>query len=243
MRARKQPLPPHSVNHEEDELISDREAVFASRRSVRGSEDVESEEGVESLAEDGGHRREMKSRMDQRHFLPASLSRHLYSHSPPQAPLHGHQPLYYGHPPHHYKSRSAPMSHGPSTSTSHKYVGGSMSQGISPMTSRQDRGYPHGRPHSHSISHPPRGHCHVPRPVIGRQLSMDDDIDADAEGEADMDADSRDAERNYIYGGAKNGNPAITPGANSSRSVNMARPLPRRPLPMGLADLDSTTGR
>ena len=115
-----------------------------------------------------------------------------------------------------------------------------MSRGISPTTSRQDRGYTHGRPHSHSISHPPRGHTHVPRPVIGRQLSMDDDVDADAEGEADMDADCRDAERNYIYGEDKNGKPTT---ANSSRAVNMTRALPRRPLPVGLADLDSTAGR
>jgi len=241
LRTRKHPLPPPPVHYEEDELISDREAVHTRTTTVaRASEEVESEEGAESTAEDERERkREVKARIDQRHFPPPPSFRHSYSISRHEPPLY-HSPQH--HHPHHYKSRSAPTVY-ESPTTGHRYAGGSMSQAISPHH-RNDHRNPHlGRPLPHSIAYSSSArYPHSSRQANGgRRPSLDHEMDSDADGEADMDADG-DAEVDD-EGQSKRGlrSPPIIGGSNSSRHINLSRPIPRRLL--GLADLDSSAGR
>ena len=238
LRIRKHPLPPPPVHYEEDELVSDREVVHTRTTTVaRASEEVESEEGAESTAEDERERKtQVKARVDQRQFPPPPSFRHSYS-------ISRHEPLYHSqqqqHHPHHYKSRSAPTVY-ESPTTGHRYAGGSMSQAISPH--RNDHRNPHlGRPLPHSIAYSPARYPHSSRPANGRRPSLDHEMDSDADGEADMDADG-DAEVDD-EGQSKRGlrSPPIISGSNSSRHINSSRPIPRRLL--GLADLDSSAGR
>jgi hypothetical protein len=244
MRGRKQIIPP-SVHHEEDELASDRDLPPTSRHcvAIRGSEDVESEEGVDSNVESERSRRnEIKSRADQRHIPPQTSSRHLYG--PPSYSGHGHHPVFYTQqtqPHHHHKSRSAPTLYG-LPQTHHKFPGGSMSQAISSPSYRHDRGQHYSRSHSTHNG----GNTHISRPSNGRRPSLHEEMDLDADGDADMDADG-DLEGDSPYDGDKCGDGPTTPPANngtsSSRSVNFVRVLTRRPWPVGLADLDSPAGR
>jgi hypothetical protein len=243
MRGRKQTLP-SPIAHEDDDLASDRDHAPVSRQSVaiRGSEDIESEEGVESNVEsDRGRRRETKSRADQRQIPLQASSRHPYG--PPSYSGHGHHPVFYsqqGQPYRHQKSRSTPTLYG-LPQTHHRYPGGSMSQAISSPAYRRDRAHHYNRPRFNHNG----ANSHIPRTSNGRRLSLEEDMDADADGDADMDADG-DHEADSPYDEDKCTDGPNTPPGNvtsSSRTVNFARVQTRRAWPVGLADLDSPAGR
>jgi hypothetical protein len=242
MRGRKQTLP-SPVAHEDDDLASDRD-LAPSRQSVaiRGSEDIESEEGVESNVEsERGRRREIKSRADQRQIPPQSSSRHLYG--PPPYSGHGHHPAFYAQQAqpyrHHHKSRSTPALYG-LPQTHHKYPAGSMSHAISSPVYRHDRGPHYSRPHPNHNG----GNSHISRPANGRRLSLDEGVEADADGDADLDADGDpEADSPYDEDKCADATPPTNNATSSFRTVNFARVPTRRPLPIALADLDSSAGR
>lgn len=242
MRGRKH-APPSSVAHEEDELASDRDLPPTSRQSIaiRGSEDVESEEGVESNAEsDQGCRKEIKSRP------PPSQSSSRHPYGPPSYSAHGHHSVFYTQQAqpfhHHHKSRSAPTLYG-LPQTHHKFPGGSMSHAIiSSPSYRHDRSHQHyGRAHPNHSG----GGSHGSRPGNGRCFPLDEAMDADdADGDADMDADG-DLEGDSPYEEEKCEVGPNTPSASNgpARTLMLARVPSRRPWPVGLADLDSSIGR
>lgn len=237
VRSRKQPLP--SPLDDDDVHMSDREVdrggsgAHQDRVLDRNpSEDLESEEGVDSGIDEDRMRRKEKSRMDQRHFnaptssSSAAMGRHYYgSHNPHHPTNHGphsHQQSS-SHHTHHYKSRSVPYG-----VSSQRYAGGSMSQAISSSAYRHDS---RGRPSSH---HTP-SHTHS-RPAA--RPPYDEDMDADCD-------DDDDAEGEYLDG---DGRPLAhplppTPPVGTMRGPGPARAVPRRPWPVGLADLDSSSGR
>lgn len=232
-RIRNHPLPLPPVQYEEDELISDSEAVHARTNvAARASEEVESEEGAESTAEDERERkREVKSKVDQRRFPPLPSS-HPY-------PITRHMSNYHyqQHPPHHYKSRSAPTVYETPT-TGYRYAGGSISQAIPPPAPRSDHRNPYlGRPLSHTITYSSARYPYSSRPKFASRPSLDEEIDVDADGEADMDADG-DAEVDERQNKRGLRSPPIIGG---SSTLNLTRSISRRQ--RGLADLDSSAGR
>ena len=163
------------------------------------SEEPESEEGVDSQAEDDLIRRKEAKRMELRrnhedHFRSVSSSKHSH---------HYHY--------HHQKSRSVPFV-GPGSGSGQRYVavGGSGGGGMTVPPSPSYRHHHEGRSNGGSGSQ-----NRAVRPW---------DEELDAEGELDMDGDYLNDDR-------------LPPPRSMNRST------PRRPWPIGLADLDSPSGR
>jgi hypothetical protein len=188
----------HSTSHDEDEPMSDREHEERTGGGGPGvSEEPESEEGVDSQAEDDHIRRKDTKRTELRrnhdeHFRPISSSKHNH---------HYHY--------HHQKSRSMPFV-GPGSGSGQRYVavgGGGMSIPLSPSSYRHHH---EGRSNGGSGSQ-----NRAVRP-------WDEELDADGE---------LDAEGDYLN------DDRLPPPRSMNRSI------PRRPWPIGLADLDSPSGR
>ena len=166
------------------------------------SEEPESEEGVDSQAEDDlTRRKEATKRMELRrnhedHFRSISSSKHNH---------HYHY--------HHQKSRSVPFV-GPGSGGGQRYAavsggGGGMTVPHSPSSFRHHH---EGRSNVGSGSHV--------RPI----RPWDEELDAEGELDAEVD---------YLH------DERLPPP--HPRSMN--RNAPRRPWPIGLADLDSPSGR
>ncbi|KAF8159140.1 hypothetical protein B0H34DRAFT_391322 [Crassisporium funariophilum] len=192
---------PSTSMGEEDELMSeDREGdEEGGPPGPRASEDPESEEGVESHAEEDrirrkeGKRMEHRRSMDEHHYTrPSSSSKHHHHHPHPQHHLHPH-------PYHHQKSRSVPYAGASASSAGRGYAAG----GIPAASSSSYR-------HSHRSS--------APRPW---------NEELDAEGDVDAEGEYMDDEP--------------PPPHTHTRAIH--RGVPRRPWPIGLADLDSPSGR
>jgi hypothetical protein len=202
----------HSASHDdENELMSDREHEERTGGGGGGgrvgptgvSEEAESEEGVDSQAEDDHiQRKEANNRMEVRcnhedHFRSVSSSKHNH---------HYHY--------RHQKSRSAPFV-GPGSGGGQRYAATAAAGGgmmVLPSPSSYCHHHHEGRSNVGSGRQNNRA---VVRP-------WDEELDADGE---------LDAEGDYL-------NDDRLPPPPSPRSMNR-----RRPWSIGLADLDSTSGR
>jgi len=237
---------PHGVAPEEDELISDREGGAG---GDAGSDDFESEGGIGGRAESTGaqpqlqlqrnpgdlkggpssegphHRRPSLHEEHYRLAGPSSKHHHplhdpRHHHSPSQ-PHHGH------HTPHHtqqHRPRPSPYGQPSSSAASSSHRGhrystsvGSMSQAIS--SSYRSSGDHRSKPYPQGVHRPP-----------GQRLQWDNDLELDADGEADAEGDYLDEEH------------GSTPPPRSATGTSTRR-VKRRPWPVGLADLDSPSGR
>ena len=185
----------HLTSHDEDELMSAEERSTGGGAGPAVSEEPESEEAVDSQAEEDRIRRKEVKRMELRrnhedHFRsPSSSKQHHYHY-------------------HHHKSRSVPFVSTGGSTGAQRYAAAGIA--ISPSPSYR---------HHHHQGRPP------PPPATRAVRPWDEELDA--EGELDPEGDYLDDEQR----------PPLPP----SRTMN--RSAPRRPWPIGLADLDSPSGR
>ena len=246
---------PSGAPHEEDELLSDREGGVGG--GDLASDELESEEGVvegrtgstsarqehqhqrtpknlkASANSEGSHRRPS---LHEEHYRSSGPSSKHHHHGHPR-PHHHHSPTHHHHVQHaaHHtqQHRPRPSPYGPpnpsavtaSSHHGHRYSmsSGSMSQAIS--SSYRGGGDPRSNHNSHGTSR-----------VIGQRPPWDDDPELDADGEADAEGEYLDEEHSSTpppSRGSANGNSMHRTGAGAQR----------RAWPIGLADLDSPSGR
>ncbi|KIM39412.1 hypothetical protein M413DRAFT_190785 [Hebeloma cylindrosporum] len=237
---------PSGAPHEEDELLSDREGGGAGDLA---SDELESEEGVgEGRAEprqehqqqrspknlkigsnsEGLHHRRPSLHEDHYRSSGPSSKHHHHQHGHPRP--HHHAPVHHHHgqhPPHHTQQhRPRPSPYGqpnPSATTVSSHHGHRYSTSSGSMSQAYRGGDPRSNPNSHG----------APR-TVGPRPQWDDDADAD--GEAD-------AEGEYLE--EEHSSPPPSRGSTNGTSMHRAGGggAQRRAWPVGLADLDSPSGR
>ncbi|RDB27741.1 hypothetical protein Hypma_003170 [Hypsizygus marmoreus] len=192
----------------DDIVMSDGEGV---------SDDPESEEGVDSHAEEDRIRRREAKRMDRQHRPRSEHHHHSYDLQYPPHHQHHHQQQQHRfvHPPpkhsqphhHHHKSRS----------------GGTTT--MFPLTAVRSDGRSSNNPGPSTTSAYRAGPPHSARVIRAWNMEVEEDGEADAEGDSYVEDEQQ------------------PPSATTTRPLSVTRAPARRPWPAGLADLDSSSGR